>query len=233
VVRLVGLALVGVAVAVAFFPGRGVAATPVVTITPSAGASGRDSFTDGETVTVSVANNSIFKPGAKVNILECADPNGTEANLPKDIGSCDGLTIQGDTVLIQPGGAISFPGYTIYRLPSLILGEQSNAQPVCDGTDECVLYVGENQNDFTQPKLFSSPFTVSAAAGASSLPPAAPSTATSSTPTTVSASGASGGNAQGSLAFTGSGSSLLWLLAGGGVLLLAGGAGRRWTRADP
>ncbi len=229
--RCGGLALVGAGFAVALVPGRAAASTPVVTIAPVGGATASGPYQDGETVAVTVKKNSTFTPGTRVNILECADPQGTVANLPKDIGSCDGLTIQADSVLVQPDGAISVPTYTMYRLPSPTLGEQSNALPVCDETDQCVLYVGQDQTDFTQPKAFSSPFTVTSAPGARSASSGAATGLSTSSPTSATAlPSASAGDTQASLAFTGTGSWLPWLLAVGGVLVLTGGVGRRWTR---
>jgi len=232
--RVAGLFLVCAGFAVACFPRVGEAATPVVTVTPIAGTSTSGSYQDGEIVSVTVQRNSAFTPGDKVNVLECSDPKGAEASLPKDISGCDGLTIQGDTALVQPGGSVSVPRYTIYQLPSPTLGEQANAQPVCDHVNQCVLYVGQNQNDFTQPKLFSSPFTVMPA---SSAPAVASGSATSSDtvspPATTTPSTAPTGDAQGSLALTGPGPLLVWLAAIGGVLLVAGVVGRRWARAHP
>jgi hypothetical protein len=214
------------------FSGTAVAATPAVVITPVGSAPTTGSFEDGEVVKVAVADNTVFTPGAKVNILECADPQGIAANLPKDISGCDGETIQGDTVLVQPGGAVSATDYTIYRLPSVTLGESPDGQPVCNSTSQCVLYVGENQEDFTQPKLFSAPFTVTAATGgATSASGTATSAASSSAPAVSSSSGEGAGDPPASLAFTGAGASLPWLAGIGGLLLVVGGAGRRWTRA--
>jgi hypothetical protein len=224
--------LVAAACAVICFPGSGSAATPAVTITPTSGAATSGSFQDGEVVTVTVKDNSTFTPGAKVNILECADPQGIAANLPRSISSCDGDTIQGDTVLVKPGGGISESHYTIYQLPSTTLGERPDGQPVCNAGNQCVLYVGQNQNDFTQPKLFSSPFIVATASGTAGSPPGTGTSsndATSATPTTTSVP-ATTTDPRGSLAFTGAGEALPWLLAAGGVLLLLGGVGRRWTR---
>jgi hypothetical protein len=234
--RVGGLALVAAAVAVGCFPGRGAAATPVVTVTPTSGAPASGSFQDGEIVTVTVTDNSVFTPGSKVNILECADPQGTSANLPKSISTCDGDTIQGDTVLVKPGGAASETDYTVYQLPSATLGERPDGQPVCNATNQCVLYVGQNQNDFTQPKVFSSPFTVTSGSGVAGAPSgsAGSGSSASAAPVTTTVSNTSStpstSDPQGSLAFTGSGAALPWLLAGGGALLLLGSAGRRWTK---
>jgi len=228
---VIGLALMATGCAVGCFPERAAAATPVVMVTPSGGSSTSNSFQDGEVVTVAVSKNSVFTPGVKVNILECADPQGTVANLPKDISSCDGETIQGDTVLVQRNGAVSESHYTLYRLPSTTLGEAPDGVPVCNTSNECVLYVGQDQNDFTQPKLFSPPFTITPTSSASSAPTGATTSAgASSASATTAPSSATSDDPQASLAFTGPGEALPWLVGGGGVLLVVGGLGRRWMK---
>jgi hypothetical protein len=234
--RGAGIALVGATLGLALLPGRAFAAVAVVVITPVAGPAAPGPFEDGEVVKLSVKSNSTFTPGTRVNILECADPQGTSANLPKDIGTCDGLTIQPDTVLVQPDGAIAVAKYTIYRLPNPILGEQANAQPVCDDSNQCVLYVGQDQNDFTQPKIFSTPFTVAASTTAPSSVTTStdPSSSLAPSPQAGAAgSSSTGSNGPASLAFTGTGSWLPWVLAVGGVLVVAGSLGRRRMRAHP
>jgi hypothetical protein len=141
--------------------------------TPTSGlmVSGTDhgwSFYDGETIHVSMGANRIFTPHLRLNILQCADPGGKRSNLPKKFFNCDENTIQGDSIIVQPNGSFSETNYIIYRLPSLELGEGKTGQPICDVTHQCVLYVGENQNDFTQPKVFSEPFVVASSTGAGS-----------------------------------------------------------------
>jgi hypothetical protein len=186
-----------------------------------------------------------------VNILECADPGGSLANLPKSDSTCDGNTIQGNTMLVAANGSASDSNYTIYLLPSAALGEQSNNQPVCNQTNPCVLYVGQNQNDFTAPKVFSTPFTIAPASGGSTTTTAPTATTTtvdpasgngsstttptssttaSSTPNTVaptvslSSTAATDGTA---LASTGVPADLEWVIGAGAVLLLSGSLGRR------
>lgn len=118
-------------------------------------------FFNGQTVEIKIPANSIFKQGLRVNVLECSDPGGSAANLPISIDNCDGNTIQGPTVLIQSRGTIEFADYTIYQLPNFPqLGESKTWQPVCNMTHECVLYIGENQEDFRAPHYFSQPFLV-------------------------------------------------------------------------
>jgi LPXTG-motif cell wall-anchored protein len=207
------------------------ASTPLVSITPGG------ALHDGEAVTVSVGPNSVFTPHAGIHILECADPGGTVANLPQDDSSCDGNTIQPNSVLVSPNGSFSAANYVIYRLPNSVLGEQTNFQPVCNATNPCVLYIGQSQNDFTAPKIFSSPFSVaSSSSSGASAPPAnaVGSSATSSSASPVPASAGGGhtsapssmSQAIGSLAQTGA-QNLEWLTIIGAVTLVLGTAGRR------
>lgn len=155
------------------------ASTPTLTVSPST------DLHDGESVSVSIGPNSVFTPNSRVNILECADPGGSVANLPKSDSTCDGNTIQGNTMLVAANGSASDQNYTIYLLPSPALGEQSNNQPVCNQTNPCVLYVGQNQNDFTAPKVFSTPFTIAPAAGGTTTTTTSTAAASSTTASTA------------------------------------------------
>ncbi len=142
------------------FGGQAQAATAphltVIAAHPSAG----HGFVNGEAVNISVGPNHLFKPYSHVNILECADPKGKKSKLPKDDSTCDGNTIQGNTVLVAKNGSFSEKNYLLYSLPNTVLGEQGNQQPVCNTNHPCVLYVGANQNSFTAPKLFSTPMVI-------------------------------------------------------------------------
>ena len=80
-------------------------------------------------------------------------------HLPKSVANCDGNTIQGGTVLINKDGSFSASGYQCSHCPTRAW-RRSEWQPVCDLSHTCVLYMGENQEDFTWPKVFSAPFTV-------------------------------------------------------------------------
>jgi hypothetical protein len=164
------------------------ASTPTLTVTPST------DLHDGESVSVSIGPNTVFTPHSRLNILECSDPGGSVANFPKDDSTCDGNTIQGQTMLVAANGSASDSDYTIYLLPSTALGEQSNNQPICNATNPCVLYVGQNQNDFTAPKVFSTPFSIAPAAGGTTTTTATTpsSTTTSTTPTATDPTGGNG-----------------------------------------
>ena len=151
--------LFGISVAgLAFATTSGVAgaiAAPGLTITPGP-------YHDGQRISVSVGPNHYFKPYSRINIIECADPGATAKNLPTSILACDGDTIQGNTILVQHDGSFSEHGYLVYALPNASqLGEASDTRPICNGNHACVLYVGQNQEKFTAPKIWSPPFTVS------------------------------------------------------------------------
>jgi hypothetical protein len=215
--------------------GANASAPPSVNLSPSG------NYTDGQSISVSVGPNGYFTPHAGVKILECADPGGLTANLPTDNTTCDGNTIQGASILVANDGSFSESGYQVYLLPNPILGEQSNDQPICNQTHACVLYVGQNQNDFTAPKVFSAPFLISPSSGTTTSTVAgttgskAGSAATSTTvaPATSAAIGVTGDQAtstasvSGSLADTGPAAELTWLVVSGLGLLLTGAIGRR------
>lgn len=131
-------------------------ATPTVTLTPSS------NLYDQQTIEVSVGANTLFAPNSSIKILEC------QAGATSD-AQCDGNTQNADSVIVGADGSFDYKSYTLYQLPSSLLGEPSTNNPKCDATHQCVLYVGENQNDFTQPKLFSATFTI-ASSPANNLP---------------------------------------------------------------
>jgi hypothetical protein len=118
-------------------------------------------FHDGQSVTVSMGPNKILKPYFRVVIIECADPGGKASNLPTSAAEkCDVDTVAGTPTIPAPNGSFSTPGYLMYQLPAKRLDEGPTWLPVCNKSNPCVLYVGENYNDFTMPKVFSAPFTV-------------------------------------------------------------------------
>lgn len=121
-------------------------------------------FSSGQSINVVVpANEAFASPNNTngINIVECSAPNGV---VPTSTTACDGNTIQGNTILPDADGSFTYDGYTLYALPdSISLGEGSSG-PVCGSTSatECILYIGNNQGDFTQPHLWSQPFFVKA-----------------------------------------------------------------------
>ena len=61
-------------------------------------------------------------------------------------------------MLVKSTG-LSFTGYPIFALPDALLGEFGGA-PVCDLTDECVLYIGTDQELASAPHIYSAGFFV-------------------------------------------------------------------------
>jgi hypothetical protein len=124
-------------------------------------------FSSGQGINVIIPANSVFTSAStNINIVECAAPNGVIPSTPSD---CDGNTINAFTVKPNTDGSINYETATknpfpVYALPdSVSLGEgASSGGPVCGNTaaTECILYIGNNQLDFTQPHVWSQAFFV-------------------------------------------------------------------------
>lgn len=98
-----------------------------------------------------------------MQILECADPGGTTANLPTSNLFCDGSTVNPSQINTDAHGSFTAK-YTVYSLNST---HTSNIS--CDKSHFCVLWVGVDYNqDFFGPHAFSTPFEVGGTATASS-----------------------------------------------------------------
>ncbi len=170
-------------------PAASAASAPTLTMSPGPG----HPYQSGTSVSISVGPNARFTPYSRIEILECAAPKGI---LPVDDTTCDGNTAQYGSVLVGADGRFDLRAYTIYSLPNSALGEQANHAPVCNRSEECVLYIGQDQNNFTQPRMFSPLFTV--------VPSSAPAT---TPPTTGRAPGATGAAGSGTTRVSGSGAS--------------------------
>jgi hypothetical protein len=157
VLLLVGMAAMSALVAGCSNSSSATTSGPTVEINGSATVA---SLRDGQAITVSVGSNKVYQPLLQVNIIMCSDPGGQTSKLPVSLSHCDENTIQGNSVIVKSDGSVHETGYTIYRLPNRVLGEGKSVTPICDATHECVLYVGQDQNDFTKPKAFSAPFSV-------------------------------------------------------------------------
>lgn len=131
---------------------------------PQSGFTAGTPFSSGQNINVVIPANSAFASPdntSAINILECAAPNGV---IPTQTTACDGNTIQGPTVTANADGSFTLTGYTVYALPdSVSLGEGPGGV-TCGNTlaTECILYIGNNQNNFTAPHLWSQPFLISA-----------------------------------------------------------------------
>jgi hypothetical protein len=161
--RRLALTLAGLATGgLALWPGvlaGAASAAPAVTMTPSSGGG----YHAGQKVTISVGPNQFFTRYSRIEILMCADKKGLSSNLPIDDTTCDGNTVEGNSVLVAKNGSFRETGYPLYALPDKIFSEGPTDQPICNRTHSCVLYVGQNQNSFKSPKVFTAPFVVMSA----------------------------------------------------------------------
>jgi ABC-type phosphate transport system substrate-binding protein len=115
-------------------------------------------FSSGQDVGVDVAANTTLTPGVGVYIEECSSPGGV---VPSSPAQCDAKTHQTNPTFVASDGSDDYVSYPIYALPDLTnLGEASAGGPVCNLTNQCMLYVGQNPNDFTRPHLWSQAFFV-------------------------------------------------------------------------
>jgi hypothetical protein len=94
-----------------------------------------------------------------VQILECADPHGTVANLPIDASTCDGATV--DPLPVNTDSSGNFTDrYTFTELSDL----HGASNITCNATHACVLWVGVDYNNMFLggPHAFSAPFEIGA-----------------------------------------------------------------------
>jgi hypothetical protein len=145
---------------------------PAVTLTPAG------PYVDQQTITVSVGPNDLFPPNQSVKIIECAVGATSDAQ-------CDGNTQNADTIVSAADGSFSYDAMQVWVLPNAALGEPAGNHPVCNATTACDFYVGLNQNDFTQPKLFSDTFTVGAVTTTTTVGSTTTTTVPATTTTTV------------------------------------------------
>lgn len=157
-----GLSVVGFAGVAGAAPASGdtlpTAAVPI-------GTAAHAPFSSGQTIKVQVPANTALQAHANVVILECGAPNGV---VPTVTSACDANTVSADTIIPAADGSFTYTSYQIYSLPNLgSLGETPTGTPVCGNTaaTECVLYIGNNYNDFTRPHFWSQPFKTVATAG--------------------------------------------------------------------
>jgi hypothetical protein len=124
-------------------------------------------FSSGQAINVVVPANGVFTNAAQnVNIVECSAPNGVP---PTDPNKCDGETIQGNTLQPNADGSLDYQAftgamYTVYALPDVLSLGEGTSSVTCGNTaaTECILYIGVNQLDFTQPHVWSQPFAINA-----------------------------------------------------------------------
>jgi len=132
---------------------------------PASGYTAGTPFSSGQQITVTVPANTIFSSTTNLNIVECAAPGGV---IPTATSACDGNTINGNSLKPAANGSVSYLHYPIYALPDYTNLLETSGPPFCNLGNECVLYIGTNQNDFTQPHVWSSPFYVNPGDGTDS-----------------------------------------------------------------
>jgi hypothetical protein len=173
-------------------------AVPIGTITPGT------PFSSGQAIDVVIPANSIFSPTQNILIVECSAPNGVIPTLPS---ACNGDTINGPSIEPNADGSIDFQAatgslYQVFATPDPAIGDTPTS-PACGETaaTECILYIGNNQNDFTKAHVWSQPFFIAPTPGDTGANPgdgSAPTTATPQ-PTSLSTSLAGGGQSGASI----------------------------------
>ena len=129
-------------------------------------------FASGQTIQVQVPANSTLPPGSNVEIVECSVSVLSATTDGQALPECDGLTINGDTVNAASDGSVSYSNYTAYALPdSINLGESSSGTPVCNLTNLCVLYIGNDEtHPFSSTHFFSQTFAIQPRPGDNGMP---------------------------------------------------------------
>jgi hypothetical protein len=116
---------------------------------PTGGAEGpcaAQPFSSGQIISVVVPGNAVWGSGASIKIIECSAAVVSVTSDAAALPLCDGLTIQGDTILAAADGSINYGNYTVYALPDTFsLAESASGTPVCNTSNPCVLYIGADQ----------------------------------------------------------------------------------------
>jgi len=235
--QVIGGALLVAALVVGLIPSNAAAVAATLTQGPVTLIPGAP-YHSGQTIDITVSANDTlaatnrvaagFPSGAvAIKVVECADPGGLTADLPKKASDCDYNTV--DSIPgAEADGSMLVKAYTMYALPdSIVFGEPSDQKPACGtGNNECVLGIFTNLNDFTKPHFFSGAFEVTADPQAENAivngkQPVAPTTNASGSPSPAA-----------TLASTGPSAALPWLIAFGVVLAITGTLGRRRLRSS-
>jgi hypothetical protein len=137
----------------------GVVSPPIVTLSPFPNPG---PYLSGQLVEVSVAPNTVFRPGAHLTIEECSTASGGKTPRNYD---CDRRTRQKLLFAANRDGSANYQGYPIYALPdAFTLRETHHHHPVCNLEHACVLLVGWDIDDAGH-EVWSVPFFVSPTAG--------------------------------------------------------------------
>jgi len=130
-------------------------------------------FSSGQTIDVLVPANRVLPARAGLTIAECAAPDGVPPSTP---GGCDAVDAVRAPTHTDPDGSFTDATYVVHALTDRTTAGPSGPRtgPVTCGstrTTECVLYVGTDVRDFTQPHFWSQGFVVDTFAGDRGLNP--------------------------------------------------------------
>jgi len=137
----------------------------IATVTPASTFTAGTPFSSGQHVTINVPANTTLAPvaGQNIVIVECAAPGGV---IPTQITACDPNSVSGDSITPNADGSLNYGNYQVYSLPNAAeFGESPSGTPVCNLGNQCVLYIGTNYGDFTQPHVWSQAFVINPTAG--------------------------------------------------------------------
>jgi photosystem II stability/assembly factor-like uncharacterized protein len=126
-------------------PSRADAEGPSIVVSSTAG------LVDGSLVGI---DGTGFDPSTTIDVAQCA---GSTSAPPVDATACDETTLDDSVATDSTGNYVNDPstsggthGYSVAVLPRP--GTSSPAH--CDGTTKCVLYIGEELQDFSRPHVF-------------------------------------------------------------------------------
>ena len=148
--RVLGI-LTGMSIVVVSVMTSASAAGPTVTVTPTS------NLMDGQRL---VIRGSGFDPYKAIQVLEC---NGTASNPPPDATYCEGTTIDSSGYTDRQGTYVNAPGgqgalhttkgYLLFALPDAV-DTLVNIHCGHPKDPPCVLYIGEDHNNFTLKHAF-------------------------------------------------------------------------------
>jgi hypothetical protein len=123
-------------------------------------------FQSGQQIDV-VVPGGFFPAGDGLQIVECSAPGG---NIPTSTSACDGNTVNALSLEANSDGSVDYQGYTgslypIYALPDKTTLGEGTSGPKCNASTNCILYIGENFNNFTALHVWSQPFQIVPDAG--------------------------------------------------------------------
>jgi hypothetical protein len=139
---------------------------------PTASFTAGTAFASGQVIKVQVPTNSTLAAGSNIEIVECSVAVLSATTDGQALPNCDGLTINGDTVNAASDGSVSYSNYTAYALPDVAnLGESSSGTPVCNLSNPCVLYIGNDEtHPFSSAHFFSQTFAIKPVHGDTGTP---------------------------------------------------------------